>query len=163
MIDPITALAAVSSAVSMIKKVSATVDDVRSLGPLLGKYFDAKHEATKAVRENKKAGGSNMGKAIELELALKQQADFERELQMLFMTTGNIDVWNNIQQRVQQMDAEDKAEEARAKVAERNRKRRQAEMTEWVIGISILACIAIGTFWGLYEFVNHCKGARCAI
>ena len=163
MIDPITALAAVSSAVSMIKKVSATVDDVRSLGPLLGKYFDAKHEATKAVRENKKAGGSNMGKAIELELALKQQADFERELQMLFMTTGNIDVWNNIQQRVQQMDAEDKAEEARAKVAERNRKRRQAEMTEWMIGISILTCIAIGTFWGLYELINHCKGARCAI
>ena len=66
MIDPITAMAAVSSAVSMIKKASAMVDDVKSLGPLLGKYFDAKQTAVKAVRENKKAGGSNMAKAIEL-------------------------------------------------------------------------------------------------
>jgi len=59
--DPLTAMAAVSTAVNLIKKASKTVDDVRSLGPLLGKYFDAKHEATKAVKQAKKKGGSNMG------------------------------------------------------------------------------------------------------
>lgn len=163
MIDPITAMAAVSSAVSMIKKMSSTVDDVRSLGPLLGKYFDAKHTATKAIRESKKEGGSNMAKAIELELSLKQQADFEKELQMLFMTTGNIDVWNSIQQRVQQMNAEDKAEEERAKIAERNRKRRQAEITELALGGTILAILMFGIGWGFIEFIYYCKGARCAI
>lgn len=54
MIDPITAMAAVSSAVKLIKKAAATVDDVASLGPLLGKYFDAKQTAVKAVKEAKK-------------------------------------------------------------------------------------------------------------
>ena len=96
MIDPVTALAAVQSAVKLIKKASATVDDVASLGPMIGKYFDAKATATKAAREAKKAGGSNMGKAIEIELALKQQADFEKELQSLFFQTNNMDVWQNI-------------------------------------------------------------------
>ena len=43
MLDPVSAMAAVSAAVNMIKKASATVDDVASLGPLIGKYFDAKH------------------------------------------------------------------------------------------------------------------------
>ena len=71
MIDPVTALAAVQSAVKLIKKASATVDDVASLGPMIGKYFDAKATATKAAREAKKAGGSNMGKAIEIELDRK--------------------------------------------------------------------------------------------
>ena len=55
MIDPFTAMAAVSSAVNLIKKAASTVDDVASLGPLLGKYFDAKHTAVKAVRESKNA------------------------------------------------------------------------------------------------------------
>ena len=55
MLDPISAFAAVQTAVKMIKKASAAADDVASLGPLIGKYFDAKHDATKAVRESKKA------------------------------------------------------------------------------------------------------------
>ena len=42
MIDPLTALAGIQSAVALIKKVSKTVDDVSSLAPVLGKYWDAK-------------------------------------------------------------------------------------------------------------------------
>ena len=55
MIDPVSALAAVQSAVKLIKKASATVDDVASLGPMIGKYFDAKATATKAAREDRKS------------------------------------------------------------------------------------------------------------
>ena len=53
MIDPLTALAGIQAAVALIKKVSKTVDDVSSLGPVLGKYFDAKSTASKAVVEAK--------------------------------------------------------------------------------------------------------------
>jgi len=161
MIDPITAMAAVSSAVSMIKKASAMVDDVRSLGPLLGKYFDAKHNAVKAVREAKKTGGSNMGKAIEIELALKQQADFERELQMLFMQTGNVDVWNNIKKRVADMEAEERREQHKEAAAERRRKQEMAELMDWVaIGSFIIFLIAC-TLWGVYELVAYCRAHGC--
>ena len=116
MIDPISAFAAVQTAVKMIKKASAAADDVASLGPLIGKYFDAKHEATKAAREAKKEGGSNMGKAIEIELALKSQRDFEEQLKGLFFSSNNMDIWNNIMQRVAEMNAEDKAEAERERV-----------------------------------------------
>jgi hypothetical protein len=161
MIDPMSALAAVNTAVAMIKKASATVDNVASLGPLIGKYFDAKSTATKAAREAKKSGGSNMGKAIEIELALKAQQDFERELKDLFFASNNMDVWNNIMRRVAEMNAEDAAEAAREKTRERNRKRRQQELNEIFLGVAILVVVLIFGGWGLYEFISHCQSARC--
>jgi hypothetical protein len=107
MIDPITALAGIQSAVALIKKVSKTVDDVASLGPVLGKYFDAKSNATKAAVDAKASGKkSNMAVAIEIELALHQAEQFEKQLQLLFMQTGKIDVWNKIKARSQAMDVE---------------------------------------------------------
>ena len=163
MIDPITAMAAVSSAVSMIKKASAMVDDVRSLGPLLGKYFDAKHNAVKAVKEAKKTGGSNMAKAIEIELALKQQADFEKELQMLFMQTGNIDVWNNIKKRVADMEAEERKEQHREAAAERRRKQEMAELMDWIAIGGFVILIVAGALWGVYEFVTYCRSHSCGV
>lgn len=163
MIDPITAFAAVQSAVKMIKKASAAVDDVASLGPLIGKYFDAKHEATKAVRESKKAGGSNMGKAIEIELAIKAQKDFEEQLKGLFFSSNNMDVWNNIMRRVAEMNAEDKAEAEREKIRARNAKRRQQELNEIFIALGIAAVMITLFAWGFIELLEMCKdgGGRC--
>jgi len=84
--DPITialtAMAAVQKTVSMIKEASSTMDDVRSLGPLLGRYFEQKHEVTKALNQAKSNGGSNMGKAkIDAQLARDRalRAKQERE------------------------------------------------------------------------------------
>ena len=74
MISPELALEGIQKAVKLIKQASKTVDDVASLGPLLGKYFNAKSEATKAVASAKK-GGSSMGMAIEIEMALEAGAD----------------------------------------------------------------------------------------
>jgi len=157
MVDPISALAAVNSAVALIKKATATVDNVASLGPLIGKYFDAKQTATKAARDAKKAGGSNMGKAIEIELAIKAQKDFEEQLKGLFFSTNNMDVWNNIMERVAQMDAEDKEEAKREKIRERNRKRRQQEINEILLAIGIAAVLFIFFFWGFVELMEKCK------
>ena len=163
MIDPISAMAAVSAAVKMIKKASATVDDVASLGPLIGKYFDAKQDAVKAVREAKKSGGSNMAKAVELELALKSQRDFEEQLKGLFFASNNMDIWNNIMQRVAQMDAEEKAEAAREKARERNRKRRQQELNEIFLALGLAAVLFILFAWGFVELIEMCKSspAKC--
>ena len=159
--DPVSAMAAVSAAVGMIKKAAATVDDVASLGPLIGKYFDAKHEATKAAREAKKSGGSNMGKAIEIELALKAQRDFEEQLKGLFFSSNNMDVWNSIMQRVADMNAEDKAEAEREKVRARNAKRRQQELNEIFLGVAIIVVMIIFAVWGLIEFFEYCQTSRC--
>ena len=165
MIDPVSALAAVNAAVNMIKKASATVDNVASLGPLIGKYFDAKHTATKAAREAKKAGGSNMGKAIEIELAIKAQKDFEEQLKGLFFSSNNMDVWQQIMQRVAQMDAEDKAEAEREKVRARNAKRRQEELNEIFLALGIAAVLLILFGWGFIELIELCRsgGHKCSL
>ena len=136
MIDPLTALAGIQAAVALIKKVSKTVDDVASLGPVLGKYFDAKSTATKAVVQAKKSK-SSMGTAIQIEMALDQAKRFEDELQLLFMQSGKIDVWNKIKSRAMAMDVESAHDARREKEAAAKRK---AEMNE-VVELALLAVI----------------------
>ena len=161
MIDPVSALAAVQSAVSLIKKASKTVDDVASLGPMIGKYFEAKHTATKAVAAAKKQGGSSMGKAIEIELALKAQRDFENELQGLFFSTNNMDVWASIKKRASDMDAANAEQAKKDAILEAKRKRKQDEFNELMlaIGIAVVAIIFIG--WAAIEALTFCSTAVC--
>ena len=139
MIDPLTALAGIQAAVALIKKVSKTVDDVSSLGPVLGKYFDAKSTATKAAVQAKKSK-SSMGAAIQIEMALDQAKRFEDELQLLFMQSGKIDVWNKIKSRAAAMDVEAAHDARREKEAAAKRK---AEMDE-VIELVLLALVFFG-------------------
>jgi hypothetical protein len=135
-IDPLTALAGIQAAVALIKKVSKTVDDVSSLGPVLGKYFDAKSTATKAVVQAKKSK-SSMGTAIQIEMALDQAKRFEDELQLLFMQSGKIDVWNRIKSRAAAMDVESAHDARREKEAAAKRKQEMDEVVE----LALLAVI----------------------
>ena len=132
MIDPLTALAGIQSAVALIKKVSKTVDDVSSLGPVLGKYFDAKSTASKAVVQAKKSK-SSMGTAIQIEMALDQAKRFEDELQLLFMQSGKIDVWNKIKSRAAAMDVESAHDARKEKEAAAKRKKEMDEVIELVL------------------------------
>ena len=161
MIDPVSALAAVQSAVALIKKASATVDDVASLGPLIGKYFDAKSTAAKAAKEAKKAGGSNMGKAIEIELALKQQADFEKELQSLFFQTNNMDVWQNIMKRVAEMNAADADQARKDAIEDARRKQKEEELNEILVVVGIVVVLFVLLGYVAYEAVDFCRVNRC--
>jgi hypothetical protein len=162
MIDPITALAGIQSAVALIKKVSKTVDDVSSLGPVLGKYFDAKSKATKAVVEAKNSGKkSSMAAAIEIEMALDQTVQFEKELQLLFMQAGKIDVWQKIKQRSAAMDVEAAHEARKAKEAAAKRKRQIQETIEIGFAVIVSIVILVGVGWGLIEFIDYCKTVGC--
>jgi hypothetical protein len=143
MIDPIAALEAVNKAVKMVKMASKTATDVAQLGPLLGNYFDAKATATKAARQAKKKGGSNLGAAMQIEMALKAQADFEREVQGLFFSSNNMDIWHQIKKREAEMNAQDKEDALQDKISEERRAREAKEMRD--IGIAVVICaIAIG-------------------
>ena len=162
MIDPISALAGIQTAVALIKKVSKTVDDVSSLGPVLGKYFDAKSTATKAAVEAKNSGKkSSMGAAIEIEMALDQAVQFEKELQLLFMQAGKIDVWNKIKMRSAAMDVEAAHEARRQKEAASKRKRELQEGIEIIFAIILSIAILVGVGWGMLEFIDYCKEVGC--
>ncbi len=142
MIDPLTALAGIQAAVALIKKVSKTVDDVSSLGPVLGKYFDAKSTATKAVVQAKKSK-SSMGTAIQIEMALDQAKRFEDELQLLFMQSGKMDVWNKIKSRAAALDVESAHDARREKEAAANRKKEMDEVIELVL-MALVFFILVG-------------------
>ena len=158
MIDPITALAAIQSAVKLVKKMSQTVDDVGSLGPVLGKYFDAKTNAVQAVKDAKDSGqASNMGTAIQIEMALEQTKQFETELQMLFMTSGKIDVWNKIKARAGEMDKADKFAEQAAKDRAKKQKEEQEEF--FIVGLVIVLVIVLGAvgYFFIQESIDYAK------
>ncbi len=149
--DPITtalaAFAAVQQTVKVIKTASKTVDDVASLGPLIGKYFGHKAETTKALAQAKKTGGSNLQQAIEIEMALLSQKQFEDELQMIFMTTGHIDVWNKIMARVAESNKAEIEEARKQKAAQKRRQRQIQEIVEISIGVLLLVLLVPPTIW----------------
>ena len=139
--------------------MSQTVDDVGSLGPVLGNYFTAKETAVKAVTEAKQSGNqSNMGTAIQIEMALEQTKQFEAELQMLFMQAGKVDVWNKIKNRAGQMDKADKFAEQAAKDREKAKKE-EIEETLTIIALLVLF-IALGVFgYFVFQEVQEAKAA----
>jgi len=99
---------------------------------VLGKYFDAKSTASKAVVQAKKSK-SSMGTAIQIEMALDQAKRFEDELQLLFMQSGKIDVWNKIKSRAAAMDVESAHEARKEKEAAARHKKEMDEVIELVL------------------------------
>ena len=157
-----TALAGIQSAISMVKKASAVANDLGSLAPMIGKMFDAKSTATKALMEAKKGKGSNMGTALQIEMALEQARAFEEELKMLFMQTGKIDVWNKIKDRQAAMDADDANDLRMFNDQERKRKQKEAELNELAIILGSTAFVLFLLVIGGYELMQYCQtGNRC--
>lgn len=157
MIDPITALAAISSAVSLVKKAVKTVDDVASLGPVLGKYFAAKEQAIEVVKKSQQGGfkGSALGQALELEMALEQAKDFEKQVQMLFFQANKMDVWQRITARAKQMEV-DAAHAARRK--KEAAARRKSEIDDLVLIITAVTAtvLTLGiTFYFVLEALQR--------
>lgn len=160
--DPLTALAAVSAAVNLVKKAVKTVDDVRSLGPVLGKYFDAKADAVKVLEDVNKGGfkGSNMGKAVELELAIESARAFEAQVKELFFP-NNMDVWEKIVQRRAQMDADDKAKRRRAADAAKQAIKKRKEDFELWTAITLATIVFVVLMWIGVEIIYYCREFKC--
>jgi hypothetical protein len=144
----------------MVKKASAVANDLGSLAPMIGKLFDAKSTATKALIETKKSKGSNMGTALQIEMALEQARAFEEELKMLFMTTGKVDVWNKIKARQDQMDIDDARELRALERAEKKAKEKEAEMNELAVIIGGCAFVLFLVAIGIYELMEFCNTTR---
>jgi len=157
MIDPLTALAGIQAAVALIKKVSKTVDDVSSLGPVLGKYFDAKSTATKAVSQAKKSK-SSMGVAIQIEMALDQAKRFEAELQLLFMQAGKVDVWNKIKERAAAMDVEAAHDARREREAAAKHKKEVEETLEIVMLVLVFFALIGFVAYLSFTILEQCAG-----
>lgn len=162
MIDPITALEGLQSAISVVKKASKVANDLAGLAPSIAKMFDAKSVATKAMVEAKRSGNkSNLGAALQIEMALDEAKRFESELMLLFQATGRADVWAKIKQRQQQMDVEDAHLARQAKADEKKRKEQEQEQMAWAIGIVVIVLFIGAIGWGIAEIGDLCAKSRC--
>ena len=160
MIDPITALAGIQSAISMVKKAAKVANDLGSLAPMIGKMFDARSVATKVLLDAKKSKGSNMGVALQIEMVLEQSRVFEEELKLLFMQTGKIDVFNKIKARQAQMDLDDARELRSLEKAEKAAKKKEDEMQELAIIIGGCAFVLFLVAIGIYELMQFCETTK---
>ena len=163
MIDPMAALDGLQKAIGMVKKASKVANDLGGLAPMIGKMFDAKSQATKAMLEAKREKkGSNMGTALQIEMALEQARAFEEELKMLFMQTGKVDVWNKIKARQAEMDLADAKEISALKAEEKKQKQKEQEELELilVIGGTLFVLLLVGI--GINEMMDFCATThRC--
>jgi len=161
-IDPITALAGLQSAISVVKKASKVANDLAGLAPSIAKMFDAKSVATKAMVEAKRSGNkSNLGAALQIEMALDEAKRFEAELMLLFQATGRADVWNKIKQRQQQMDIEDAHLARQAKAEEKKKKEEEAEYMAWAVATVVIVMFLGAVGWGIAEIQDLCAKSRC--
>jgi hypothetical protein len=162
MIDPITALAGLQSAIGLVKKAAQVANDLGGLGVMVGRMFDAKSVATKAMVEAKRSGDkSNFALAMQIENTLMQTAKLEAELQLIYMQTGNIDVWNKIKARSAEMDRDDAIEARKAKEEEKRRKEKEQEELELAAGLTAGAFLLMMLAFGLYELFEFCAVNRC--
>jgi len=161
-IDPVTALEGLQKAIGLVKKASQVANDLGGLGVMVGRLFDAKSQATKAMVEAKRSGNkSNFALAMQIENALMNTAKLEAELQMLYMQTGHIDVWNKIKARAAEMDRDDAIAARQAKEEEKRRKEAEQEQMEWAIGIVVIVMLLGAIGWGINEVAELCAKSRC--
>jgi hypothetical protein len=124
--------------------------------------FDAKSVATKAMVEAKRSNNkSNLGAALQIEIALDEAKRFEQELMMLFQATGRADVWDKIKKRQQQMDIEDAHLARQAKAEEKKRKEEEQEQLAWAFGVVIIVMLLGAIGWGIAEIQDFCAKTRC--
>tara|TARA_R110002126_G_scaffold71100_1_gene178506 strand:- start:2892 stop:3386 length:495 start_codon:yes stop_codon:yes gene_type:complete len=162
MIDPLTALAGLQSAIGLVKKAAQVANDLGGLGVMVSRMFDAKSVATKAMVEAKRSGNkSNFALAMQIENALMQSAKLEAELLLIYMQTGNIDVWNKIKARAAEMDRDDAIAARQAKEEEKKRKEKAQEELELAAGLTAGAFLLMMLAFGLYELFEFCAVNKC--
>jgi hypothetical protein len=155
------ALDGLQKAIGMVKKASKVANDLGGLAPMLGQMFNAKSAATKAMLQAKRdKKGSNMGTALQIEMALEQARAFEEELKMLFMQTGKIDVWNKIKARQAEMDRDDAKELSALKAEEKKLKQQEQEQLEMAMLIGGIAFVLLLVGIGINEMMDFCQTTK---
>jgi hypothetical protein len=161
-IDPITALEGLQSAISVVRKAAKVANDLGGLAGVVGKLFDARSQATKAMLEAKRSGNkSNFSVAMQIENALMETAKLESQLELLYMQTGNILVWQKIKARAAEMDRDDAIAARKAKEEEKRLKEEEQEQMMWAVAIVIIVMFVGAIGWGIEEITDLCAKTRC--
>ena len=160
-LDPISALEGLEKAVSLVKKAQAVAKDIGGLSVMVGRLLDAESNATKSMLAAKKAGGkSNFEIAMRIENGLMNSRNTLKEIQLLYMQTGNIDVYNKMMARKAEMDRDDAIEARKLKEAEKKRKQKEQEQLEMAMLIGGICFVLFLVAIGINELMDFCQTTR---
>ncbi len=161
MIDPISALEGLEKAVGLVKKAQKVANDIGGLSVMVGRLFDAESNATKSMLAAKKNGGkSNFEIAMRIENALMNSRNLQKELQLLYMQTGNIDVYNKMMARKAEMDRDDAIEARKLKDQEKKAKQKAQEEMEMAMLIGGIAFVLLLVGIGINEMIDFCQTTK---
>jgi hypothetical protein len=161
-LDPISALEGLEKAVSLVKKAQAVAKDIGGISVMVGRLLDAESNATKSMLAAKRNGGkSNFEVAMRIENALMNSRNTLKEIQLLYLQTGNIDVYNNMMARKAEMDRDDAIEARKLKEEEKRRKEAEQEQMAWAIGIVVIVMFLGAVGWGIAEIADLCAKSKC--
>ena len=128
---------------------------------MVGRLLDAESNATKSMMAAKKSGGqSNFQIAMRIENALMNSRNLLKEIQLLYMQTGNIDVYNKMMARKAEMDREDAHEMRMLKDAEKKKKQKEREQFELGVGLAAIAFVLFLVFVGVNEMMDFCQTTK---
>ena len=132
MIEVMAALAAVNTAVKVVKATVSTCQNLESLGPCLSQLFGAKEQAIACVKQGG-FKGSALGQAVELELAIEAAKQQEESVKMLFFSSNRMDLWQKIVARSKQITSDQIQSEKREREAAARKKKEIDEVIELVL------------------------------
>ena len=104
-----------------------------------------------------RSGGSSLAKAVEIEIQLMQQREWEEGLKMIFFQTGRADVWEAIQKRVAEGEEAEREARRRANDAAKKRAKKMAQMVEIGIAVGLLVILVPPLIWVLIQGLLYAK------
>jgi conjugal transfer/entry exclusion protein len=161
-LDPISALEGLEKAVNLVKKAQKVANDIGGLSVMVGRLFDADSQATKSMLAAKKSGGkSNFEIAMRIENALMNSRNLQNQLQLLYMQTGNIDVYNKMMARKAEMDRDDAIEARKLREQEKREKEAEEEQMTYLIAGLVVVALLVAIFIGVSEISDMCAKTKC--
>jgi len=159
-IEVMAALAAVNTAIKVVKATVSTCQNLESLGPCLSQFFGAKEQAIAVVKQGG-FKGSALGKAIELELLLESAKQYEESIKMMFFSANKLDVWQRIVARSKQITSDQIQSERREREAAARQKKMMQEWIEAVLIALVFFALVGFTVYFSYAIYEQCAG-KCS-
>lgn len=148
--DPATAIALAGTAYQAIRKGFAVSKEVHSMTKEIGQFMNAIETIKKGHETQKKKYGSVEEQALETYAAQKKAAAMEAELRNWLIAHYGMNAWQDVL-RIQ-------GQIRKARLAERERKRKQLEwVLEW-LAVSCLTAIGVAVLGYFIYFLMSLDG-----
>lgn len=163
LLDADKALDAVNSALALVKKAAATVQDAQGLAPVLGNLFKAKAQASDTLQAAKagKLGQSALELAAQIEMAIYEAERYEEHLKNTVFYPNHVDLWMKIKATEATIKKGQLEAAKQAKLEAKRKADKDKETEELVIAMTIALVVLGALLWGGWELLMMCKGGRC--